>query len=120
MVSRTLARHATDPRSVPRERRAATRYRCLRETSCQPVAVGKEECVPAILEDLSASGLRLTIRRCYEPGRVLAISWRPVVDGPKRTLLAHVVYALAEGGGNWIIGCGLMNRLTADDLEGLL
>jgi hypothetical protein len=120
MVTRALARHAPDLRSAPCERRSATRYRCLRETSCQPLAAGKDECVPALLEDLSTGGLRLAVRRCYEPGRVLAISWRPAPEGPKRTLLAHVIYSVAEGSGNWILGCGLMNQLDALDLETLL
>lgn len=81
---------------------------------------GKDENVPALLEDFSTGGLRLVLRRCYEPGRILAVTWRQPLNGPRRTVLAQVIYARDEGEGNWVVGCALMNGLSKDDLKALL
>ena len=81
---------------------------------------GKDAAAPALLEEVSTSGVRVIVRRCYEPGRVLAVSRRYPADGPKCTLLAHVVHARNQGGGNWIIGCAWLNALTEKDVDALL
>jgi hypothetical protein len=81
---------------------------------------GWQENAPAILEDLSTKGLRLVVRRPYEPGRVLAVSWRHPLDGSTPTLLAQVVHAHSDGMGNWIIGCALLNALSEEELTALL
>jgi hypothetical protein len=81
---------------------------------------GKDDSAPALLEDVSTGGLRLGLRRCYEPGRILAVTWRQPSEGPKRTVLVHVIYARNEGAGNWIVGCGLMNVLSEEEVAALL
>jgi hypothetical protein len=118
MVLHTLSPRTEETRPYPLERRAAPRLRCLRETYCQPIMSGQEASAPAILEDISSGGLRIALRRCFEPGRVLAIGWR-TADGTKRTLLAHVVRAVSDGQGNWVVGCTLMNPLSPAEVEAL-
>ena len=105
---------------LPIERRASPRRPCLREVACQAVRAAKEESVPALLEDVSDGGLGLVVRRCYEPGRVLAVSWQHPPHGPKRTLLAQVVHSRNEGDGNWVVGCALASTLTEEEVTALL
>jgi hypothetical protein len=102
------------------ERRTAPRLPCAREVRCQPVMAGKLDEVPAILEDVSAAGVRLGLRRWYEPGRVLALKITDSQLRVMRTLLAHVIYARARGSGLWHIGCSLMGRLEAAEIEALV
>jgi hypothetical protein len=107
-------------RAFPVERRISPRRPCLREITCQAVTGGKEESAPALLEDVSSGGLRLVLRRCYEAGCTLAVSWRLHPHKPGRTVLAHVVHASSEGGGNWVVGCALASALTEQELSALL
>ena len=119
MSVRTLPPRYHQDSILPIERRASPRRPCLREVSCQAVRTGKEESVPALLEDVSNGGLGLVVRRCYEPGRVLAVSWQHPLHGPKRTLLAQVVHCRNEGGGNWVVGCALASALTEEEVTAL-
>jgi hypothetical protein len=114
----TLSPRRTMSRPLPLERRSAPRLRCLRETFCQPIMTGKDESAPGILEDISSGGLRIGLRRCFEPGRILAVSWR-TADGTKNTLFAYVVHATSEGRGNWVVGCALMNPLTPEEVQAM-
>jgi hypothetical protein len=120
MSVRTLTPGQQRGSAVPIDRRTAPRHPCLREIACQAVMTGKDERVPALLQDVSTGGLRLVLRRCYETGRVLAVSWRHPRLGPERTLLAHVVHATDAGGGNWVVGCSLETVLTEEELASLL
>jgi hypothetical protein len=120
MSVRTLPLSHPDQKTIAIERRRAIRLSCLREISCHAVMAGKYENAPALMQDLSAGGLRLEMRRCYEPGQVLAVSCRHPSDGSDLTLLAHVVYARDEGSGNWAVGCALINPLTEEELASLL
>jgi hypothetical protein len=81
---------------------------------------GRDENAPALVENLSASGLKLVLRRCYEPGRVLAVSWRHAHGGTQRTLLAHVIHARNDGGGTWSVGCALISQVPEEEMPDLL
>jgi hypothetical protein len=120
MSLRTLPPRDPEQKAVAIERRRAIRHACLREISCQAVMAGKDDNAPALLQDLSTGGLRLELRRCYEPGCVLTVSCRHPSDGSNVTLLAHVIYARNEGSGNWAVGCTLINALTEKELASLL
>jgi hypothetical protein len=109
-----------DPKVSVRERRVGPRFDCQRETTCQPLMAGKSECAPAILQDLSTGGVRLLLRRWFEPGRIIAVPLAGRADGSPRTLLAHVVHLRARGGGNWTLGCAWMNPLLPDEVGSLL
>ena len=121
----TMLQHA-NPHKTPgtkasvRERRAAVRHDCLRETTCQPLMAGKNECVPAIVRDLSAGGIRLHLRRWFEPGRIVEVPLANREDGSSRTLLARVVCLRARGGGNWSLGCAWLSPLLPDEVKALL
>jgi hypothetical protein len=120
MSLHALTHHGPPALPVPHERRAAPRQRCILETLCRPVLSAKRERAPALMEDISTGGLRLVMRRFFEPGHVLAVSWHYPLDGPKHTFLAQVVYALSQGEGNWVVGCVLLNPLQPEEIKALL
>ena len=120
MSLRALISRQTSPRSNQVERRSAPRHACLREVVCQAVMAGRDENAPALVENISNTGLRLVLRRCYEPGRVLAVSWRDAHGVTQRTLLAHVIHARNVGDGTWSVGCALGVRLSDDEMKDLL
>ena len=119
MPLRALISRQTSPRSNQVERRSAPRHQCLREVVCQAVIAGHDESAPALVENISNTGLRLVLRRCYEPGRVLAVSWRDAHGVTQRTLLAHVIHARNVGDGTWSMGCTLRVRVSDDELKQL-
>ena len=112
--------HSPRIKTIQAERRRSPRFRCIREITCQAAVAGKEASAPAILEDLSTTGMRLVVRRHYEAGRILAVAWQHPVDGSKRSLLARVVHARNDGTGNWIVGCAFANALSQEELTALL
>jgi hypothetical protein len=81
---------------------------------------GRDDSAPALVENISNTGLRLVLRRCYEPGRVLAVSWRHAHGVTQRTLLAHVIHARNVGDGTWSMGCRLAARVSDDEIVELL
>jgi hypothetical protein len=120
MSVRTLSPRHPRENVFPVERRYSQRRACLREIACRGVMAENEEGVPALLVELSNGGLRLVLRRGYEPGRALAVSWRETLHGVKRTLLAHVVHVNNQGSGNWVVGCALNEALNEDEVTALL
>jgi hypothetical protein len=81
---------------------------------------GQDESAPALVEDISSAGVRLVLRRCYEPGHVLAVSWRYPHGGTQRTVLVHVIHSQTDGGGTWKVGCTMVSQLSDDELAELL
>ena len=102
------------------ERRSSPRHECLREVVCQSVKAGCDDSAPALVENMSNTGLRLVLRRCYEPGRVLAVSWRTAHGITQRTLIVHVIHAHNVGDGTWSMGCVLGVRVSNDEMAQLL
>jgi diguanylate cyclase (GGDEF)-like protein len=107
------------PRPVERqdlERRATTRLLC----SC-PARVRLEEASevqeePATVCDISAGGLGLYLEREFPLDTILIVE--PLCPGA-RTLLARVVRVTREDR-NWLHGCILPTRMSAEELGGWL
>src|SRR5206468_6660093 len=86
------------------ERRAAIRYPCDLESSCQPI--GREQRAdswPARVGDLSAAGIGLILPRRFEAGTLLVFDLQS--QNLSRRLLAHVVHAQQHTDGRWMLGC---------------
>lgn len=89
------------------------------EASCHPIAAAKDEPWPAQVRDLSTANIGLLIKRRFEPGTLLAVELQSVTQDYSRTLVARVIQAKSQGGGDWIIGCILASKLDDDELEAL-
>ncbi|HMC66207.1 MAG TPA: response regulator [Gemmataceae bacterium] len=106
------------PAAPQTERRAAVRYPCTMESSCQPIArVHTADSWPARVRDISATGIRFALGRRFEPGTLLVFE----LETPRlsRLLLAHVIHVKAAADGNWLVGCILTHALSEDDVRDL-
>ncbi len=89
------------------------------EASCHPIASARDDPWPAQVRDLSSGGIGLLIKRRFEPGTLLAVELQSLSQDFSRTLVARVIHAKSQGGGDWVIGCILASKLDDDELEAL-
>ena len=94
------------------------RHTCHVETACKPAAVNEMRWL-ATLRDLSRSGVKLSLRRRFEPGAGLAIEVPEAPGLEAYTVFAKVVRAQAEAGG-WALGCKFVSELSDDEVRRLL
>ncbi len=103
---------------LPRELRAEVRHPCELESACSTGA--RETAWPARVRDLSASGIGLVLSRWFSKGAVLDVQiQQPNGSGPRR-LLARVVHVRKQSDGQWLVGCALASRLSAETLQALI
>jgi hypothetical protein len=80
----------------------------------------KESRWSAAIGDISLGGIRLILRRRFEPGSGLGIEL-PARDGSDPyTVLARVVHIRAMPDGSWALGCKFISELSEDELQRLL
>ena len=106
----------------PLECRVHTRNACELPATCLPTSSwGRKEAQwPATITDLSVGGVRLIVRRRFEPGSGLGVEL-PGHDGEEPyTGLAKVVRVCALPDGSWALGCKFISELSEDELQGLL
>jgi hypothetical protein len=96
--------------------RVFERLSCEVPTSCQP-AGGLEVGWNATIVDISKSGLRLRLRRRFEPRAGLAIQVPGRDDQEPYTVYAKVIHVRNEFDGYWTLGCKLMSGLSEEELE---
>src|SRR5262245_5132454 len=110
-------RPADSPSSV--EGRVSQRHACVVPTSCLAApAWGKKEAQwPAVISDVSEGGIRLVLRRRFEPGTGLGVEL-PGHDGSEPyTVLVKVIHVRAASGGTWALGCQFISQLSDDELR---
>src|SRR5205085_1988087 len=102
--------------------RVYERHSCDLAPPCQPPTVwGAQEFKwSATVRDVSVGGVRLHLRRRFEPGAGLAIELPGRDDGPPATVLARVVHVHGQEDGSWVLGCSFVSRLSDDELNALL
>lgn len=103
----------------PEERRTRDRYTCDLKSSCKPVETRPGTGWPAKVRDVSATGVRLTMFRRFEPGTLLAVELQDTT-GVSRMFLARVVRVARQVRGRWAHGCALDGELDDQDLEALV
>ena len=103
-----------------RECRVYERQACALPTACRPAAAfnNKEATWSAVIRDISAGGIRLVLRRRFEPGTGLAIEL-PGND-ETYTVLAKVIHVRATDDGSWALGCRFISELGDSEVERLL
>src|SRR5688572_26354331 len=89
----------------PIECRVSTRHACDVTTSCQPTSAWgrKDSRWPAAISDISAGGVRLIIRRRFEPGVGLAIELPGNDSNEPSIVLAKVIHVRALPDGSWAL-----------------
>jgi serine/threonine protein kinase len=108
------------------ERRAWVRH-ALEVGSCGVIdtnlfrgAPENEEYWPLVIRDVSLGGAGVLLARRFEPGTELSIEFSAGPDAPPRRLAAKVVRVVPERNGHWVHGCAFTQRLSEDELDGLL
>jgi hypothetical protein len=84
---------------APTECRVSERHHCDLPSACQPPSAfrSKDARWSATIRDISVGGVRLLVRRRFEPGAGLAIELRSHDGTEPYVVLARVVHAQAEG-----------------------
>ncbi len=100
--------------------RVYERVACELTTSAAPAAAlyNKDARWPATVRDLSLGGVRLSLRRRFEPGTGLGIELIGS-DGEPQTVLVKVIHAHLQEDGNWGLGCKFISELSEDELHRL-
>ncbi len=109
--------HRAAPARSPRERRKAARHPCSLGISCQPIALTPIDPWPAVLQDVSATGVALVLDQPLPVGAFLALQLP--VAGALRRVRARVVSVREQDDGGWVLGCTLERRLRVTELDAL-
>jgi len=101
------------------ECRVYERHACQVQTSCQPAAASEMrwECT---IEDVSQSGLRLRLKRRFEPRTGLGIELPGKDGGEPDRVYVRVVRVTRDEDGTYLLGCRFMSELSDDELRRLV
>jgi hypothetical protein len=101
------------------ECRVYERRACQVPASCQPAAANEMRWA-GVIEDVSQTGVRLRLRRRFEPRTGVAIEL-PGKDGlDPETVYAKIVHVRNDGDGSYVLGCRLMSALSDEEVQRLL
>ncbi len=116
--SSVVARLSSDPDRTERrgDRRIVLRRRVIVATAILP----QTEHTPAVIFDISRTGVGLLAIVSLEPGMQLTLDWE---FGPKRyhrILQARVIHATVGRDGGWRVGCAFDTPLEPKELRAFL
>src|SRR5262249_40710401 len=120
----SLTRVAPVPPSRPQpvEQRGEDRYVCRIEGICRTIDQPPSSADwPVRVLDISRSGVRLLLRRRFEPGRLLTINLAGPLEELAETLLvcvARVTWKSWER--QWALGCTWTRPLREDELDAII
>src|SRR5262245_45904741 len=98
------------------ERRAALRLALHADATCHLVAAVGDSCWPARVVDLSTTGVRLLLRRRFEPESHVLVE---LANGRRvfsRALLMRVAHVEPAADGAYLLGGEFARRLSHDEL----
>ena len=110
--------NASGPNSA--ERRASVRYYFSNDPARQPSATLTENRWMARVRDISATGVGLLCDRAFDGGRLLRIELQAAEAKAVLPLEACVVRSVKQAGGDWLVGAAFIEKLTEEQLRGLL
>ena len=99
---------------------ATVRYSSAPATSGKVYLPEDLEFQRAWLQDLSATGIGLILSKPLDIGLFVNIQLKSPNSNKAYNIPAHVVHSTMQSGGDWIIGCEFVNRLTNDEVDDLL
>ncbi|MBY0526339.1 MAG: PilZ domain-containing protein [Gemmataceae bacterium] len=114
-------RSASKPAVMPGDQRAAPRVACDRKTNENLIVSVGMASWPALVRDISTSGVSLVIGQRHEPGTRLPMCLVNTRKDLRCPIEMEVVHTLRRPDGYWLAGCAFQDRqLNAEELEGLL
>jgi hypothetical protein len=102
------------------DRRAALRLAISPETSCHLVAGVGETLWPARILELSSAGIRLLLRRRFEPGTYVLLELANGARIFSLTLVMRVAHLSEQGDGAFVLGGAFARKLAYQELMALL
>jgi hypothetical protein len=103
------------------ERRVAVRYPSTAPNrDCEVETAEQEERWPAVIRDISQTGMGLFVGRPFDPGTLLEVELEKTRRRRRRMVLAMRVVHLRRQDGGWLLGCVLETELTEAQLAGLV
>jgi len=107
------------PAAVAVAERPTKGVACFLPTECRIVSSQKDDPWPAAVRHLAPDGIRLVLKRRFEPGTLLKFDLENRTQTFSRTFFARVRQASAKGG-EWALDCAVSPRCEEDDLKALL
>jgi len=105
--------------SAVMDRRTAVRYFC--NLDCRLVVEDDPaNSFPALIHNVSQTGVGLILEQSFEPGTILAVEFQNPELGLARVLLASVVHTRPQVDGRWLVGGSLVTQLNDDELHELV
>lgn len=101
-----------------KERRVAVRYPFGRQVDCSAVSAGTG--CPAVVQDISTSGIGLVCNHQFDPGRLLSVEMQSPDDLLLYVFPTRVMRSTSQPNGEWLIGCTFLSPLRPELLQELL
>ena len=111
-----LVQHVRNPFFRDLERRGADRHACSLEATSHPLEVGETLSWGAVVNDISAGGIAITLCYPFRPGTYLAVDLQ-CPGGMLRTLMVRVLHVHDRVDGMWRLGCEFVKPLTQSEME---
>ncbi len=99
--------------------RATVRYQCAPATPGR-VELTDEEFQHGWVQNLSLGGIGLVLPRPVDPGLYVVIQLKCPQSKKVYKLPAQVAHSTLRAGGDWLVGCEFVNKISPDDLDELL
>jgi serine/threonine protein kinase len=107
------------PDPDPDKRQGGLRYPSELEVSCRLIQGGKAQ-LPAEIQDVSQTGLRLRLNHRFDPGDLLAVEIAGQQSGPGLLLSMRVCWVRASDTARWELGCAFTAELSKSELNTVL
>jgi hypothetical protein len=101
------------------ERRSAERHLVSLEATSQPIDANESLSFGAIVQDISNSGLGLTLCYPFRLGTYLAVDV-PTLSGTMRTMMVRVVRVDDLRDGMWRLGCEFIKPISESEMDIIL
>jgi c-di-GMP-binding flagellar brake protein YcgR len=105
---------------TPADRRAHVRYSTRIDASCCAAESDQADVWQASVREISAGGIRLLLGKQVEQNGLLSIQLLSGCERPLRLLQARVRHAKRVLGGQWMVGCEFVNKLSEQELRALV
>ena len=103
------------------ERRRAARHRCNLKASCRLFGRAPDETIPAVVQDLSAAGIRLIVGESLPKGAILEITFhRRSSEIASTPHLVRIRRASQQPEGDWLIGCTFVKNRSDEEMSKFL
>jgi PilZ domain-containing protein len=100
--------------------RAWVRFPCNVATVCREEGDAGAKTVPAVIVNVSPTGIGLLTATAWERGTLLRVQLPAVSGRPERRILLRVAHLAKAASGEWAVGCEIVDQLGDDVLAGLL